>query len=312
MKLKVCLFVLIALAPVFAFGQGCLTIFSEDGDKFYLVLNAVKQNPMPQTNVRVDGLTSDFYNAKIIFEDGAKGEITKNVPVKDAATGQFAEVTYKIKRTKDGDLKLRFFGATPVPVNYNPPPDMYVMHYGQPAPATTVTQTTVTTTAVDPNANGNISIGINAGGGHGGVGLNMNVNVNDPNMNTNMTQTTTTRTTTTSSYDNGGYANEGPQQPARCQYPMDRNSFASAKQTVEKASFEDTKLSTAKTILSSNCFSTDQVIAICNLFSFEASKLDFAKFAYGKTTDPGNYFKVGNVFSFDASKTDLNNYISGH
>ncbi len=92
---------------------------------------------------------------------------------------------------------------------------------------------------------------------------------------------------------------------------MDPGGFRSAKETVSKASFDETKLSTAKTILTSNCMSTDQVIAICNLFSFEASKLDFAKYAYSRTTDPGNYFKVGNIFSFDASRTELNDHISG-
>ena len=98
----------------------------------------------------------------------------------------------------------------------------------------------------------------------------------------------------------------------RCRFAMDGSSFRSAKETVTKASFDETKISTAKTILTSNCMSTDQIIQICNLFSFEASKLDFAKYAYDHTTDPGNYFKVGNIFDFDASRTELNDYISGH
>ena len=91
---------------------------------------------------------------------------------------------------------------------------------------------------------------------------------------------------------------------------MDWQSYKSAKATVAAASFEETKLSTAKSILSSNCFSTDQVQDMCRLFGFEASKLEFAKFAYSRTTDPGNYFKVNNVFNFDASKAELNEYIS--
>ena len=63
-------------------------------------------------------------------------------------------------------------------------------------------------------------------------------------------------------------------------------------------------------ILCGNCVSTDQVMAICKLFTYEQTKLDFAKFAFSKTTDPGNYFKVGTVFTYDASKTELNDYIS--
>jgi hypothetical protein len=307
MKLKITLLLFVALLPLLSFGQGCITVFSEDGDKFYLVLNGQKQNNTPQTNVRIDGLPNEFYSAKILFEDATKPEISKNIPTKDAGTGQFAEVTYKIKKTKDGDLKLRYFGATPVPVNYNPPPDMYVMHYGQAAPApapvsTTVTQTTVTSTQVDPN----MSMSVNA------PGVNINVNMPNVDMNATTTQTTVTRTTTTSS-SSSSYEQPQAQQIAvaeGCRYPMDASSFKSAKETVTKASFDETKLSTAKSILSSNCVSTDQVMALCKLFSFESSKLDFAKFAYGKTTDKGNYFKVGNVFDFDASKTDLNDFIS--
>ncbi len=307
MKFKFALLFAVVLAPLFSFGQGCITVFSEDGDKFYLILNGVKQNPTPQTNVRVDGLPNEFYNSKVIFEDQSKGEISKNIPTKDAATGQFAEVTYKIKKTKDGELKMRYFGATPVPVNYVAPPDMYVMHYGDPAPAqsTTVTQTTTTTT--NPGmGNGSVTIGGSVGG------VNMNVSFNDPNM--SVQQQTTTTTTTTYS-DNSYQQAPPPQQAVRqqgCSYPMDWQSYKSAKATVTAASFEETKLSTAKAILSSNCLTTDQVMDMCRQFGFEASKLDFAKAAYHKTTDQGNYFKVGQVFSFDASKTELNEYISAN
>ncbi len=304
MKLRFTMLLCVALLPLLSFGQGCITVFSEDGDKFYLVLNGQKQNNTPQTNVRIDGLPNEFYNAKILFEDASKPEITKNIPTKDPGTNQFAEVTYKIKKTKDGDLKLRYFSATPVPVNYNPPPDMYVAHYGQAAPAssTTVTQTTVTSTQVDPNVSMNVSV----------PGVNINVNMPNVDMNATTTQTTVTRTSTTTSSSSAGYdqPQSQPAAPAGCRYPMDFGSFKSAKETVEKASFDETKLSTAKSILSSNCVSTDQVITLCKLMSFEASKLDFAKFAYSKTTDQSNYFKVNNIFSFDASKTELNDFIS--
>ncbi len=314
-KLLLLLSMMIAM-PSFLFAQGCITVFSEDGDKFLLYLNSVLQNSTPQTNVHVDGLPNDFYSAKIVFEDKSKPNIAKNIPTKDAGTNDFADMTYKIKRTKDGELKLRYFGATPVPVNYNPPPDMFVVHFGQPA-VTSVTQTTQTTTTTNP---GGTSVNVNA------AGLNMNVNVSDGsnggmNMNVNLgngtnanvTQSTsysTTTTTTTTTTDGGNYNTPPPPAKAGCSYPMDNSSFNAAKQTITNASFEETKLSTAKSILSSNCVSTDQVIAICKLFGFEESKLDFAKFAYAKTTDRGNYFKVANVFSFDASKTDLNDFIS--
>jgi len=313
MKIKLTLLLTVALLPLLSFGQSALTIFSEDGDKFYMVLNGQKQNNVAQTNVRIDGLAQPYYQAKILFEDATKPEISKNIPVQDPQTNAYADVTYKIKRTKDGELKIRYFSAVPVVPNYVAPPDVYVMHYGQPAPppsGTTVTQTTVTSTNTT-GMGGNVSIGVTGGDMGGNVGVNMNINIQDPDMNATTTTTTTRTTTTSTSYSNGGYDNTPPPPQRGCQYPMNANDFRSAKETISKASFDDTKLSTAKTVLSSNCVSSDQVVQLCGLFSFEANKLELAKFAFGKTTDPGNYFKVANVFSFDASKTELNNYISG-
>lgn len=305
MKLKLFVLLFIALLPQFSWAQSALTIFSEDGDKFIVYLNGAQQNNVGQTNLRLDGLMQPYYKARIVFEDKAKGQIEKNIQVNDPATNAPADVVYRIKN-KDGDMKLRYFSAQPVPQNYTPPADVYVVHYGQPDQGTTVTQTTVTTTTNGGTTGG--SVGITPIGGENG-GVNMNISIND-NMG-GATQTTTT-TTTTSSYSSttsNGYTTSQPA-AAGCQYPMDWNSFKSAKETVKNANFDDTRLSTAKSILSSNCMSTDQVIQICQIFGFEESKLNFAKFAYSKTTDPNNYFKVANIFSFDASKTDLNNFIS--
>jgi hypothetical protein len=305
MKLRLSAIFFIAFMPFLSLAQGSsLTIFSEDGDKFILFLNGTQQNNTSQTNLRLDGLTQPYYKARIVFDDKAKAPIDKNVPVNDPATNANADVVYKIKN-KDGDMKLRYFSAQPVQQNYAPPADVHVVHYGQPDQVTTTTQTTVTTTGAN-QGNGSVSFGMNGGG------VNINVNVPDPGLNGGVTQTTTTTTRSTSSSssstDNGSYSQQAA--PPACQYPMDWSSFKSAKETVEKASFEDTKLSTAKAILSGNCVSTDQVCQLCKIFGFEETKLQFAKFAYPKTTDQGNYFKVGNVFSFDASKTDLNNFIS--
>lgn len=312
--------------PLVSFAQSALTIFSEDGDKFYLVLNGQRQNNVAQTNIHIDGLTQPYYAVKVIFEDKAKPEISKNIPVQDPQTNANADVTYKIKRTKDGDLKIRYFSATPVAPNYVAPPDMYVMHFGAPAvdAATTVTQTTTTTTTGSNNGSAGLSMNV------GGAGLSMNVNVNDqvgngsvsmnvnmgdPGMNATSTTHTTTTTRTTSSYSSSSSSSNYDNQPVRqqgCNYAMDMGSFNSAKKTIADASFEETKLSTAKTILGSNCFSTNQVVEVCKLFSFEQSKLDFAKYAYSKCTDRGNYFKVASVFSFDASKSELNEYITNN
>ena len=46
------------------------------------------------------------------------------------------------------------------------------------------------------------------------------------------------------------------------------------------------------------------------LFSFEDSKLDFAKYCYGYTYDLGNYYMVNDAFDFESTIEELNNYIN--
>lgn len=299
MRSKFILFLLCAL-PMFATAQpiitGNLTIFSEDGDKFYLVLNGERQNNVAQTNLRIEDLQQPYYNAKIIFEDNKIADITKNnLPVTDPQSGQPMDVTYKIKKDGSGKAKLRYFSATPVVVGYVPPSNVTVMHYGAPVGGTVSQTTTTTSTSVGTGMNANMNVG----------GVNVNVNVNDPVMNG-----TVTHTTTTTSYSDN-YSSGGGRPVVNDCYAMKRGDFQAAKQTIENESFDESKVNTAKSIISSNCLTSDQVLELCQLFSFEQSKLDIAKCAYGKTIDQNNYFKVVNAFTFSSSKDELNKYISG-
>ncbi len=282
---------------------GALTIFSEDGDKFFLMLNGEAQNNVPQSNIRVEDLPQPYYSVKIVFENKSFPEILKkNLMVADS-DGIFMDVTYKIKHDKSGMPKLASipYSSIPAQQGFIAPSNVYVAHYGVPAPpAAAMTTTTTTTTTTSNNVNG-ANINVNA------MGINMNVNISDPYLNGTI-QTTTTESTTIS-------GNNPPPRPVNkgCanNYAMSPSNFSAALATLKNQSFEDSKLSTAKQIAGSNCLSAAQISDICKLFNFEDSKLDFAKFAYGRCTEPGNYFIVNNVFNFSGSVDDLNEYIQG-
>lgn len=278
---------------------GNLTIFSEDGDKFFLVLNAERQNNVAQTNLRVEDLTQPYYNAKIIFEDKTLGEISKNYLMLTDANGALQDVTYKIKKDKNnGKMSLKYFSMVPVQQNYVAPSNVTVIRYGNPAPvaATTVTQTTTTHTTGEA-VGANVNVG----------GMNMNVTITDPALNTNVTST---HTTTTTNYHQTEVHEQAV--PVGCvgTYPMAAGDFSSALSTVKNQGFDETRLKTAKQIAGGNCLSTGQISEICKVFGFEETKLDFAKFAYDHCTEPKNYFKLNNVFSFSSSVDDLTDYIS--
>ena len=69
-------------------------------------------------------------------------------------------------------------------------------------------------------------------------------------------------------------------------------------------------MTTAKQVGRDRCFTAEQVKGIMNTFSFEDTKLEFAKYAYERTYDIGNYYKVNDAFTFESSIDDLNSYIT--
>jgi hypothetical protein len=86
--------------------------------------------------------------------------------------------------------------------------------------------------------------------------------------------------------------------------------FSNLLNTIRNASFESTKLSIVNTVARSNNFTTNQVKAILQQFSFESTKLDFAKTAYAKTIDKNNYYSINDVFSFSSSTIALNDFLA--
>ena len=286
---------------------GHLTIFSEDGDKFFLVLNGERQNNTAQTNLRIEDLNQPYYNAKIVFEDKTLLEINKNYLAIADADGKFMDVTYKIRKDKTGKPKLNYFSMVPVQQGYVAPSNVTVVHYGQPTPpapnTTTVIQQTTTTTGTTENVNVNMGI----------PGVGVNVTINDPLLNgTTTTTTRTTTTTTTTGTPEPTHTHHHQAVGCNGTYPMASGDFQSALSSIGKQGFDETKLSTAKAIAGKQCLSATQIVQICKSFGFEQSKLDFAKFAYSRCTDQGNYFKVNDVFGFSSSVDDLNQFISNN
>lgn len=91
--------------------------------------------------------------------------------------------------------------------------------------------------------------------------------------------------------------------------PMNPANFQLALTTLGDESFEDDKLALAKQIALGNYLTSNQIAAILKEFSFESSKLDFAKFAYLSCVDPENYFLMNRELTFSSSKEDLNAFI---
>ncbi len=294
-----------------------LIFFSEQGERFSVILNGILQNPKPETNVKVTDLPAPNYKVKIIFEDVKLGELDKNLMF-----GQGTETTFCIKKNNKGEYTIRYMNE--VPITEAPPTtsgQTSVVYTTTAPPPNTVTHTQTTTTTTGDNTDPNsVVVGINVSDPNGGVNFNMNVNTSDNTTTTSTYSTTTTTTTTTSNSGdypptppptNNTYVLPGYNGPIGCPYPMTPQDFSSAKSTIASKSFEDSKLSIAKQIINTNCLLSAQVKEIMMLFSFEDTRLDFAKYAYGYTYDMGNYYVVNDAFTFESSIDELNQYTSG-
>lgn len=294
-----------------------LTVFSEDGAKFFLVLNGERYNDVAQTNIRIEELPNPYYNCKVIFENKALPDISKSALMLADADGVMQDVTYRIKKDNKGRNVLRFFSFAPAQQNMQRPANCATYRFGAPnmligaAPihAGTSTTTTIQQTTMSPASNVNVRVG--------GVGINMNIA--DPMMGSTTTTTTTTTTTNSNGVPDNDFSNvRNPQRRSHnnnnrggCNRAMSNADFDDAKRTIANSSFDATRLSTAKQIAANNCLSTGQIGALLPLFSFESSKLDFAKYAYDYCLDANNYYKVANGFTFESSKTELSNYVQG-
>jgi hypothetical protein len=94
-----------------------------------------------------------------------------------------------------------------------------------------------------------------------------------------------------------------------CTVAASASDFATGKNSIKAQSFSDSQLKVAKTFTKNNCLSAAQIKEIMGMFSFEESKLDYAKYAYDFCVDKKNYYMLSDAFSFSSSSDDLNEFL---
>ena len=235
MKLAICFCI---ISSCF-FAQSNFTVFNNGGQKFFLIMNGIKQNSLAQTNVEVSGVKNGGYSVKLIFEDGKTGDIDKNFFIESAS-----DINTKIV-FKKGKGKLQLVSMVPT-VSAQSSSDVVIFRpdnnavYSdtpviteRPSDRPVITETITTQTITQSTGNGNAGIQINVSGtegqtpnnatpngtqgGNGSIGIsiadpisgeniNMNVGVNinggtttNGQTNINQNSSTTTITTITSS-----------------------------------------------------------------------------------------------------------------
>lgn len=364
-KIALIALVCIGICSLSAQTNNAITVFTEGGEKFFLILNGVKQNEIAETNVKATGINGQQVKAKVIFAAGNIPDCDKSIPMMwEGNSVSNTEFTFSVSKDRKGNYKWKFVSQAPVTggqvannntatnTNISPATNTVVSgntntntNTNNTNSNTTVTTTSTTNTTTGGNAGAGISINV------GENGMNVNMNVHDGTTTGNNVNTTTTTTTTSTSYttsttthssgtqvenntgNGNGSVSISVNAPANtttntttttttttsantvnsdaCSFPMTAGEFTDAKSSVESKSFEDTKLTLAKQVADNNCMSAEQIKGIMSLFSFEETKLEYAKYCYSRCSDKKNYYKLNDAFTFESSTEELNEYIKG-
>lgn len=135
----------------FAQSTSNFVVFSEDASLFYVIVNGIKQNVEPKSNVKITGLTNPNNQVTIVFANEKLGSLKKNIWFQEMGV----EATAKITKTKKG-LKLRYFGE--VPIASASPTNAWTTTYSTSEPSSNVgTSTSTNTSNTNTTSNGTTS-----------------------------------------------------------------------------------------------------------------------------------------------------------
>jgi hypothetical protein len=115
LQTKLLLFCIALVLPFFAYAQDepaaeakghILTLFSEDGDKFFLIFEGQKINAKPSSRVSLPDVKLGYGRVKVIFDNEKIPDIGQMVQLEGVEAG-WNEVTYVIRK-KEKKGKGRF------------------------------------------------------------------------------------------------------------------------------------------------------------------------------------------------------------
>ena len=94
-----------------------------------------------------------------------------------------------------------------------------------------------------------------------------------------------------------------------CSQAMNNFQFNQRKAPIANQYSDNQKLVMAKQLLNGNCFSSQQIKEIAVLFTDEFNRLEFAKEAYSRTIDQGNFYEVYNAFKYFSTVFMLHDHV---
>ncbi len=86
---------------------------------------------------------------------------------------------------------------------------------------------------------------------------------------------------------------------------MENDRFYGSIQMLKSSAFDSDRLILAKNIANNNGLSSWQIREMLMVFSYESSRVEFAKYAYASCVDPENYYQIQDAFQFSSSISEV-------
>jgi hypothetical protein len=272
-----------------------LVVFSNDGERFTLILNGEKQNLDPESRVKVTDLTLKVYKVTVLFAN--KNFKTLNTTLTFFSTN--AECLFTLN--KHGKKHTMDY-VTDTPIKQ---PEKQNTNTTNTNTNTTPTNTN-TNTSTNPNSSGNGDVAVRTKLGTIGVGPN-GVNIGGKNVNMKVDEKNKTASSSVKVLGNDITMNKSLK--TGCKSPMSSLDFAESKKTIVSKTTDSTRMIAAEKIINANCLLTAQVKEIMRLFTKDITRLHFAKAAYPHTSDLSNYNDLEDTFTTEEGKKDLRAFI---
>ncbi len=306
-----CLLVLAGIAQ-----NNDFVFYTDNGDKFTLYLNNVKQNATAATNVKAENISGKSISVRVVFERSGVPTFSRTMSVSSndkeikvqLVKGRENVYTMKTVSTTDRHHSSSNNNSTTVVKGSNGSNETKDNGHGGNGGHGNNNGGHGNNNGGHGNNNGGHGNNGHGNGGHGNGGYGNNNHGNGGYGNGGYGN---------GGYGNGGYGNNGywnngygPTDNPRCHFPMQQNDFNSLRSQVRARYFDSSRMTVAKQACRYNCMTSDQIRDLCKEFAYESNRLDFAKYAFEYCYDRYRYYIVGQAFTYSSSVDQLNRYIT--
>lgn len=91
-----------------------IVVFSEAGEKFWLIVDGTKENDKPATKAWKNNITKQNVKIRIVFQDSKMLPLDQNIFITDALSGEKFHTSYAIKKKSNGKYVVRVVSAKPI------------------------------------------------------------------------------------------------------------------------------------------------------------------------------------------------------